>query len=144
VTDAAEVLKRTESILLIDWPSRDVPDTLARAGFRVSAQDGPGVEDHNAYEPVGDEVVIRSLGVEPDHADLIYVHRPFDELPDILELAKRLGARAIWSEAGPETEGADRARQLVESAGLRYIDGLRITEAVRQHGRQKFAGGPRG
>jgi predicted CoA-binding protein len=135
VTDAADVLKRTESILLIDWPSRDVPDTLARAGFRVTSQEGPGVEDYNAYELIGDEVVIRNLGAEPDHADLVYIHRPFDELADILEIAKRLGARAIWSEAGPDTPGADRARQLVESAGLTYIDGLRITAAVRERSR---------
>lgn len=133
MTDAAEILTATESVLLIDWPSRDVPDTLARAGLRVVSHDGPGIEDYNAYELNGAEVLIRSLGVKPDHADVVYTHRPFDELPEILELARRIGARAIWSEAGPNSPGADQARQMVESADLTYIDAPRITDAVRQH-----------
>jgi hypothetical protein len=70
VTDGAEVLMATESVLLIDWPSRDVPDALARAGYRVASQEGPGV-DYKAYELNGAEVVIRNLGTEPDHADLV-------------------------------------------------------------------------
>jgi predicted CoA-binding protein len=132
VTDGAEVLTGTESVLLIDWPSREVPDTLARAGYRVASQEGPGVEDYKAYELDGAEVVVRNLGAEPDHADLVYTHRPFDELPEIVEFARRIGASAIWSEAGPGTAGADRARQIVEAAGLTYIDAPRITDAVRK------------
>lgn len=101
---------------VIDWPSREVPDALARAGYRVISHDGPGVEDYNSYELDDGEVVIRNLGSEPYQADLVYTHRPFDELPAILELAQRIGATAIWSEAGPDTPGADRACRVVESA----------------------------
>jgi predicted CoA-binding protein len=137
MTGAAEVLASTESILLIDWPSREVPDTLARAGYRVVSQDGPGADDYNAYELNGAEIVVRNLGVEPDHADIVYTHRPFDELPEILETAQRIGAAAIWSEAGPDTPGADQARQIVESAGLSYIDAPRITDAARQYSRPR-------
>lgn len=135
MANAAEILNATESVLLIDWPSRDVPDTLARAGFRVVSQDGPGVENYNAYELDGADVVVRNLGVEPDHADLVYTHRPFDELPEILEFAQRIGARAIWSEAGAGIPGAAQARQRVESAGLTYIDERPIADAARQHRR---------
>ncbi len=135
VAEAAGVLKSTKSVLLIDWPSREVPDTLARAGYRVISQDGPGVEDYNSYELDDGEVVIRNLGSEPYQADLVYTHRPFDELPAILELAQRIGATAIWSEAGPDTPGADQARRVVESARLTYIDAPRITDAIRQHRR---------
>jgi predicted CoA-binding protein len=122
--------------MLIDWPSRDVPDSLARAGYRVVSHDGPGVEDYNAYESNGGEVSVRNLGAAPDHADLVYTHRPFEELPEILEFAQRIGASAIWSEAGPDSPGAERARQIVESAGLTYVDAPRITDAVRQHSRR--------
>jgi predicted CoA-binding protein len=132
VTKGAEVLTATKSVLLIDWPSPDVPDILARAGYRVASQEGPGVEDYKTYELNGAEVVIRNLGAEPDHADLVYIHRPFEELSEIVEFARRIGASAIWSEAGPNTPGADRARQMVEAAGLTYIDAPRITDAVRQ------------
>ncbi len=142
MADAADVLMATESVLLIDWPSRDVPDSLARAGYRVVSQDGPGIENYNAYEFDGADVSIRNLGVEPDHADLVYTHRPYDELPEILEFAQRIGASAIWSEAGPKTPGADRARQLVEAAGITYIDAPGISEAIRQHPRTKAARSP--
>ena len=134
MTSAAEVLAATGSVLLIDWPDRDVPETLARAGYRVVSRDGPGADDYMAYELAGSEVVSRSLEAEPDRADLVYTHRPFDELPEILELARRVGARAIWSEAGPDSPGADRARRTVEAAGITYVDAPRITDAARhQH-----------
>jgi predicted CoA-binding protein len=135
VTTAAEILDQTKSVVLVDWPSRDVPDTLARAGYTVVSQDGPGVDGYNAYAVSGRDVVVRKTGAEPDHADLVYMHRPFDELPEIIEVARRLGARAIWSETGPDAPGADRARQMVESAGLTYVDAPRITDAVFQHRR---------
>ena len=54
VTDIAGLLRKTKTILLVDWPSRDVPDTLARSGFAVVSNDGPG--EYNAYEFGGDEV----------------------------------------------------------------------------------------
>lgn len=66
----------------------------------------------------------------------MYTHRPFEELPEILEFAQRIGAGAIWSEAGPDSPGAERARQIVESAGLTYIDAPRISDAVRQDSRR--------
>jgi predicted CoA-binding protein len=135
VIDAADILRATESILLIDWPDRDVPDTLARAGYRVISNDGPGADDYNAYERRGAEVAVRKFGAEPEHADLVYTHRPFDELPEIVEVARRIGASAVWAEAGPDMAGADRARRIVESAGLTYIDAPRITDAVREHRR---------
>jgi predicted CoA-binding protein len=137
MTIPAEVLMDTESIVLIDWPSRDVPDTLARAGYHVVSQDGPGDEGYNAYESTGPEIVVRATGVAPDHADLVYTHRPFDELPEIVDFARRIGARAIWSEAGPDTSGAEGARRMVEAAGLVYIDAPRITAAVRDHRRPR-------
>ena len=49
MTDYRELLAASTSFLLIDWPSRDVPDTLARHGYRVVAADGPGDDQYNAY-----------------------------------------------------------------------------------------------
>ena len=42
MTDGARLLAEAVTILLIDWPSRDVPDTLARHGFTVVSH--PGVQ----------------------------------------------------------------------------------------------------
>jgi hypothetical protein len=58
---------------VIDWPSREVPETLARAGFHVVVRGGPGPEDYLAYELDSsrnlaqnpDEVVVRHIGRAP-------------------------------------------------------------------------------
>ena len=64
MTDVARLLRETKTILLVDWPSREVPDTLARR-FTVISNDG----------------------------------RPIDELPEIVDTAKSIGAkdpRGCW------------------------------------------------
>lgn len=38
--DPVEVLKNVRTVLVIDWPSKDVPEELALAGFHVYVQGG--------------------------------------------------------------------------------------------------------
>ena len=80
---AARVLAGARSVLVIDWPSRDVPASLVFAGFAVFVKGGPGPADYNAWELDSGERVSRPLGREPSHVDLVYCHRPFGELPGI-------------------------------------------------------------
>jgi hypothetical protein len=40
--DPEEVLKNVRAVLVIDWPSKDVPEKLALAGFHVYVRGGPG------------------------------------------------------------------------------------------------------
>jgi len=144
MNDAARVLARTKTILLIDWPSRDVPDTLARRGFTVVSHDGPGPADYNAYEVEGDEVRVRPVGQLPERADLVYTHRPVDELPEIVDTAKSVGAKVVWIQSGRDNTGAKdphgcwlpqdesgRAREIVEGAALTYVAAPYIGDAVR-------------
>ncbi len=42
---AARILTGVSSVLVIDWPSRDVPATLAFAGYTVYVKGGPGPAD---------------------------------------------------------------------------------------------------
>ena len=139
----AALLSEAKTILLVDWPSRDVPDTLARHGFTVISDDGPRT-GYNSYEPAGDEVRVRPLAGPPETADVIYTHRPVDELPDIVETARALGARAVWLQSGRDASGAKdprgvwlseeharKAREIVERAGLSYFDAPYIADAVR-------------
>jgi hypothetical protein len=143
MADAADLLGGTKTVLLIDWPSRDVPDTLARGGFTVVSSDGP--EEYNAYELKGNEVRVRAAGEPPKRADLVYTHRPIDELPDIIEAAKAAGAKAVWIQSGLDETGAKdprgcwlpdaesvKARGRVEEAGLVYIESPYIADAVRR------------
>ena len=142
MTDIAMLLSGTKTVLLIDWPSRDVPDSLARSGFTVVSNDGP--DEYNAYEIEGGEVRLRDIGQLPRTADLLYTHRPIDELPEIVDTAKAVGAKAVWIQSGrdktaakdprgcwmPQVESAS-ARKVVEDAGLTYVEAPYIADAVR-------------
>ena len=131
MSDAADILAASESVLLVDWPSRDVPDTLADAGYDVYILGGPGPDDYSPRRP--------------ERVDLVYCHRPLDELPGIVELARGSGAKAVWHQSGRSSDdGADptacwlpdgaaqEARSLVEAAGLRFVHNVYIADAVRQ------------
>jgi predicted CoA-binding protein len=149
VIRAEEILRAAESVLVVDWPSRDVPDTLARCGYTVVVHGGPGPEDFSAYALRDGEVVVSRSGGPPEHADLVYSHRPLDELPEIVETARRLGATAVWAQSGLDRTGArdpkgcwrpdgesQRARAIVEEAGLAYVDDTYIADEVRSLGIQ--------
>ena len=127
MADYRELLATATSILLIDWPSRDVPETLARHGYRVVANDGPREDEYNAYELVDGAVRVRSLDSAPDMVDIVYAHRPISELGSIVEQARNLNARAVWVETG-----APQAREMVERAGLLYFDSPHLPDAVRE------------
>ena len=144
---AARVLTDTKSVLVIDWPSRDVPASLAFAGFTVFVKGGPGPADYNTWHIESGEPVSRPLGHEPARVDLVYCHRPFGELPGIIALAGRLGARALWWQTGLADDGtkdpsgcwvppgeSDQARELAAAAGLAYVDDVYIADAVRARG----------
>ena len=45
MTDADAILRSAESILVIDWPTEELPETLARAGYVVVVKAGPGPDD---------------------------------------------------------------------------------------------------
>jgi predicted CoA-binding protein len=141
---AARVLAETRRVLVIDWPSRDVPASLAFAGYTVFVKGGPGPADYTAWELDSGEPVSRPLGREPDRVDLVYCHRPFGELPGIVALARRLGARAFWWQTGLTSGGgkdpsgcwvppeqSSQVRELAVAAGLAYIDDVYIADAVR-------------
>src|SRR5215469_6612570 len=121
---AARILAGCRSVLLVDWPSRDVPATLAAAGFAVTVKGGPGPTDYTAWELTDGELVTRPLGRAPGHADLIYCHRPFGELPSIIAMAQELGATAIWRQSG------------LTSTGDRAADGCWVPPEEAQQGRQ--------
>ena len=145
MTEPERILKAANSALLIDWPSRDVPDTLARAGYAVFVKGGPEPGNYSAYEVSDGEVVTRKVGRPPEKVDVVYSHRPVDELPGIVEMAKGLGARTVWCQSGlasggendpkgywvPE-EKSQEARKIVESAGLTYVDDAYIADVARQ------------
>jgi len=143
---ALTVLGQARTVLLIDWPSRDVPEGLVRAGFVVYVKGGPGPNDYARYEDREGEVVARPTGGRPDGVDLVYAHRPLEEMPGIVTLAEELGARAVWRQSGVDESGnkdprgcwtpqeeSGGARALVEKANMVYVERPYIGEALRDY-----------
>lgn len=124
--DGVDLLRGARSVLLIDWPSREAPDTLARSGREVVSADGP--EIYNAYELDGDEVRVRRLHGPPERVDFVYAFRPIEELPEIVEQARELRARAVWLERVAPDDLA-RARATVETTGLALVVGSILAAA---------------
>jgi predicted CoA-binding protein len=143
--DAKQILKSASVILVIDWPSKDVPESLARADFQVIVRGGPGPEDYSAYELINGKVVPRRTGRMPDRADIIYSHRPLSELPGILEDAKTLHAKTIWLQSALAARGVDdpkgcwlpdedlrQATTLAQAAGLTLLTSPYIGDIARE------------
>ncbi|WP_020576723.1 CoA-binding protein [Actinopolymorpha alba] len=144
------ILEAATSVVVHDWPTRDVPETLTRAGYAVTVYGGPEPDDIFVSELRDGEVTITRTGQPPERADLVYVFRPLAELPGIVAAAKELGATTIWRQSGllssgesdprgcwtPEEESRE-ARRIVESAGLTYVEDPYIADAVRQRATQR-------
>ena len=138
-------MRAARAVLVVDWPSVEVPETLARAGFEVVVHGGPGPEDYTEYVLEGERVEARPRGRPPEHADLVYTHRPLPELEAIVETAGALGASAVWLQSGLAPGGtrdpkgcwlppeqSEQARAVVESAGLAYVDDGYIVDVARR------------
>ena len=130
MSGADEVLRSAKSVLLIDWPARDVPESLVRAGFAVVVKGGPGPDAYARWESVDGAVVASAPRGPPEQADLVYAYRPPAELPGIVEIARLVGAATVWLHACPADE-ARHARELVEAAGLGLVVDPGIAERAR-------------
>ena len=144
--DAGQILDAARTVVIVDWPTKDVPETLARAGYTVLVKGGPEPDNYQAYEVQGSQVVTRRTG-QPPAADLVYSHRPIGELRGIVDMAQRLGASAVWVQSGVASDGTKApngcwmdqavsraAREIVESAGLTYLETPYIADEVRSRG----------
>ena len=142
--DPHSILAAAKGVVVVDWPSKDVPVSLARAGLAVFVKGGPEPDHYSAYEVRDGEVTERRVGRAPASADIVYSHRPLDELPGIVDLALTLGATTIWAQSGLVAEGVDdaagwwtpddlsrQARAIVENAGLAYVDDTYIGDVAR-------------
>lgn len=134
MTDATEILRDARHVVVQDYPDRDIPDSLTRAGFTVTIYGGPDEADIVVSELVDGDIVHRQTGRRPESADLLYVYRPLAEIDGILADANRLGVRTIWRQPDVGTEAdpdAAQWRARVEAAGLAYRDAPAINDVAR-------------
>lgn len=136
MTTAIDILRGAQRVVVQDYPSKEIPDALTRAGLVVMIYGGPDEADVVASELVDGEVVCRLVGRRPEAADLLFVYRPLSEIDGILADARRMGVRTIWRQ--PNIEGEDRDavawRAGVEAAGLAYLDAPNIVELAQELG----------
>lgn len=129
-----DILQAAKTILVIDWPSKEVPETLARAGFHVVVRGGPGPRDYSSYEWSNGIVTVKQTVSALERADLVYAFRPLSELSAIVATAKSLGAKTIWTQSGLSAkdvkdpkgcwlaeEESQSAGELVQAAGMEFV-----------------------
>lgn len=150
MTDHAAVLAAAHDVVLHNWPSRDVPDTLVQAGFAVTVYGGPEPDDISVCELVDGQIINRRTGTPPSHADLMYVF-PWPgfelqrDLPRIASNAERLGASTLWYQSGRTRDGATRSdgcwlsdaeaaqvQSIATAAGLTCVHDAYIAHEVRK------------
>ena len=140
---AEDLLGSASAVLVVDLPSRDVPDTLARADLSVALSGGLEPDNHSCLRHARYRGGRSSSGRPPERADIVSVYRALDELPGIVRQATAIGATTVRSQSGMsdattrDPSGCwvdeEKARHACTgSAGLRYVDQLYIPDVARR------------
>lgn len=134
------------SVLIVDWPSQDVPRELLAAGFdlfsanlaagtasrysigeRSASENTDGVEVLPPQRDGDPPLVISRVAALPEHVDAVALYRPAPEHAAIAQRAVDLGARMVWVQLGTL---ADDARRIVAGAYIAVIEEIPINEAI--------------
>ncbi len=127
-----EILRATAGVLLIDWPTRDVPESLLRAARSVVVKGGPGPDSYAHWKLRDGAIVTDPPGGAPEHADLVYAYRPLTELPAVFEIARQVGAHTVWLHLDhPSAVDVGGARRLAEAGGVDLVIDPDIVDRVK-------------
>jgi predicted CoA-binding protein len=112
-----ELLKASHTIAVVGLssnimrPSNGVSAYMQRAGYRIIPV------NPNETEVLGEKSFARLEDV-PEPVDIVDIFRRPEYVPEVVESAIRIGAKAIWMQEGVVHEGAaQRARE----AGLQVV-----------------------
>jgi uncharacterized protein len=115
--DITKVLKEAKTVAVVGLSSRShrasygVSETLLESGYRIFPV------NPNESEVLGEKCYARLEDI-PEKVDIVDIFRRSEFVPEIVDSAIRIGARAIWMQEGVEDEAsAERARR----AGLFVI-----------------------
>lgn len=124
-------LQRGSRVVLVDWPSEDVPRALLAAGCEVMSINAlRGTASGYSVAESG-ELAITPLEAMPESADVVCLYRPQPEHRAIAERAAALGAPTLWVQSG---RLSDDARPVAEAAGMAVVEDVSIAEAARALG----------
>jgi predicted CoA-binding protein len=111
----------------------------------VYVKGGPEPDAFSLREIHDGQSRARQLGHAPARVDVVYCHRPLDELPAIVAMAAELRAGALWYQSGSTPDGAREptacwlsaedagyVHALAESAGLDAVTDDYIADIARR------------
>ena len=128
-TFAEHILKMAKTILLVDWPSVDVPRTLLKAGFRIYSY-SPGQYSEAVLGGDNNNVTFNDIESTPGEVDIVNIFRPEQEHAEIIEMhALPLKANVIWLH--PPVVST-KTGELSKEHGLAFIEGVDIAEIAMQ------------
>lgn len=143
VQSPEQILKKAETILLVDWPDQNVPRSLVKAGLMVfgfspEGYSGAGVvsrqpekaEGISVFPPRKDEsgYLVFEACDRPVSADIVCIYRPEAEHEQILKNhVLPFGAKIIWLQP-PVTSSA--IKQSAAANGVTIIEGIDIAETA--------------
>ncbi len=128
MTPYADLLKAAKTIAVVGLsgrrfrPSYGVAEYMQSAGYRIIPV------NPNEKEVLG-EKAYASLEEIPVPVDIVDIFRRSEFVPEIVDAAIRIGAKAIWMQEGVEHAQAARA---AEAAGLTVIQDLCILKEHRK------------
>jgi predicted CoA-binding protein len=117
VTPFADVLRSAKVIAVVGLsgrrfrPSYGVAEYMQSAGYRVIPV------NPNESEVLG-EKAYATLDEIPEPVDIVNIFRRPEFVPEIVDAAIRIGAKAIWMQEGVEHQGA---AQKAEAAGITVV-----------------------
>lgn len=131
--DALEILKTARTVAVVGLspdptrPSHTVASYLKRQGYRI-------IPVNPTVSQVLGEKSYPDLRSVPEPVDVVDVFRRPEFVPDIVEDAIAIGAKAVWLQEGVvHHQAAERARQ----AGLRVVMDRCM---LKEHQRYRMAG----
>lgn len=133
INRVTEILRTAKVIAVVGLssrkfrPSHSVAEYLQRAGYRIIPV------NPNETEVLGEKCFPR-LEDFPGTVDIVDIFRRSEFVPEIVESAIRIGAKAVWMQEGVQhAEAAERARH----AGLVVVMDSCI---LKEHVRRKVTG----
>ncbi len=122
VNTPEEILKAAQTILLVDWPDRSVPQALVKAGYTVYSY-SPDTYTR-IEENASGEFVFQKIEGKPDAVDIVNIFRPEDEIDGIFEKhVLPLHATAVWIQ--PPLNAA-AGKKLAAENHLQFVEGVAI------------------
>ena len=115
--NVSELLRSSRTIAVVGLsskryrPSYGVAEYMQNAGYRIIPV--------NPFETeVLGETAYATLGDVPEHIDIVDIFRKSEFVPELVETAIRIGARAIWMQEGVVHEAAAAKAR---AAGLEVV-----------------------